>query len=433
VSFVLAIGALLAFCGQPGRQSAQRHGSYGEAPSWALQYVHFATTSARWAMAENEQTGNTELLTSNDRGRHWHRVTPSVVVAAQDAFNRASRHAFVQNHDQATMVAAPEVEPLNPFVLNSRDAWLPVLRSYGHLDQSSELYVYRTADSGKKWSLRGRFPGEGLGSLFFLSRSVGFIETDGAAAMGEDPAQIYTTHDGGKHWREVSAGPPLAGPGAQGGSPSAIGNYCDENGVTFASPRVGFATQYCYLGAALQRSGDGGHKWGYIGIGPGNGGGATYPPVFSSPETGSMVVDVDPVLLFATTTDGGRHWDLRHLPHGVARLVPADDLCLPGCLDVVSARTWVVGAGHELYTTTDAGRSWRASSSPLALTYVQPPSFLTNLQLDFLNAKVGWAYEGDIEGIWDAHTVVLWRTDDGGRHWSSYSLARPLRHGWWET
>ncbi len=155
--------------------------------------------------------------------------------------------------------------------------------------------------------------------------------------------------------------------------------------------------------------------------------------MFSSPQSGSMVVDVDPVLLFATTSDGGRHWALRHLPPAMARRVPADDLCLPGCLDLVSARTWVVGAGHELYTTTDAGRSWRTSYSPLALTYSQLPGFHTNLQLDFLNAKVGWAYEGDIEGIWDAHTVVLWRTDDGGRHWSSYSLGRPLRHGWWES
>ena len=78
--------------------------------------------------------------------------------------------------------------------------------------------------------------------------------------------------------------------------------------------------------------------------------------------------------------------------------MPADDLCLPGCLDLVSARTWVVGAGHGLYTTTDAGRSWRASYSPLAFTYLQQPGFPTNLQLDFLSPRVGWAYEGDIGG-----------------------------------
>ncbi len=83
IFFVLAIGALLAFCGHPGRQSAQRLGPNGEAPSWALQYVHFATPSDGWAMAEDEQTGNAELLTTHDGGRHWHQVTPNVVVAAR--------------------------------------------------------------------------------------------------------------------------------------------------------------------------------------------------------------------------------------------------------------------------------------------------------------------------------------------------------------
>ncbi len=109
--FVLAVGTLLTFCGHPGRQSVQRRGSYGEVPSWALQYVHFATPSDGWAMAEDEQTGNAELLTSHDKGRHWNQVTPAVVVADQDAFNRASRRAFGQNHDQTTMVAAPRWAP----------------------------------------------------------------------------------------------------------------------------------------------------------------------------------------------------------------------------------------------------------------------------------------------------------------------------------
>ena len=105
--------------------------------------------------------------------------------------------------------------------------------------------MFMTSDAGRTWARRGRFPGAGWGDLFFLSRSTGFLETGDAAAAGEDPAQIYATHDGGKHWREVSAGAPLWGPGDQGGSPTAIGDYCDKNGVSFASPRVGFATGYC--------------------------------------------------------------------------------------------------------------------------------------------------------------------------------------------
>jgi hypothetical protein len=102
--------------------------------------------------------------------------------------------------------------------------------------------------------------------------------------------------------------------------------------------------------------------------------------------------------------------------HGGLFLLSVDDACLPGCLDLVSARTWVVGAGHELYTTTDAGLPWRASSSPMALT---------SLQLDFLGPRVGWTYAGNIYAGWDARMVPLWRTTDGGRHWSTYSLGAP--------
>ena len=206
--------------------------------------------------------------------------------------------------------------------------------------------------------------------------------------------------------------------GPRAASSTAIGDYCYKNGVSFANARVGFATGYCYAGPAyLQRTSDGGRKWAGIIIAPRNGddGAATYPPVFSSPEVGSLVVEVGPVVLVATTTDAGRHWGLRHLPPLAERLLSADDF-LPGCVDFVSARTWLVGAGHELFTTTDAGLSWRASPSPMALT---------NLQLDFLSPRVGWAYAGDVYGGWDARMVALWRTTDGGRHWSTYSLAAP--------
>lgn len=57
---------------------------------------------------------------------------------------------------------------------------------------------------------------------------------------------------------------------------------------------------------------------------------------------------------------------LRHLPPSAERLLSADDTCPRGWVDLVSARTWLVGTGHELYTTTDAGRSWRASPSSMA-------------------------------------------------------------------
>ena len=63
---VLIIAALVASCGHPGGQSAQRPGSHGKAPFWTFQSVQFATPSDGWAMADNDQSGFTDLFTSDD-------------------------------------------------------------------------------------------------------------------------------------------------------------------------------------------------------------------------------------------------------------------------------------------------------------------------------------------------------------------------------
>ena len=381
--------AVLALEGTASSPSAQ-----GQALSpWAIEYAQFVTPSDGWAMAyKNGPNRFTELFTSHDGGRHWHNVTPPVVVAGE----KPSAHN--------------PMEPQTPFVLNGRDAWLPVDCGYGQ-----PYEVFMTSDGGQRWALRGRFPGAEVQGMFFLNPSTGFIETDEGAASDDDPAQVYATSDGGEHWREVWDPPPPQAPG--GSAPSARQwDFGDKTGVSFASPRVGFATLYYFgPGGAVQRTSDGGRKWDLMPIASGKGagdgeGGTTYPPVFSSPEVGSMVVQVGPVVLVATTTDAGRHWALRHPPAPAERLFSAHD-DLP--VDLVSARTWVVGASHELYTTTEAGLAWRASYSPMALT---------GLQLDFLGPRVGWAYAGDVYGDWDARMVPLWRTTDGGRHWSAYSL-----------
>ena len=58
----------------------------GQAPSWTFQYVQFSTPSDGWAMADNDQSGFTDLLRSDDGGRRWHNVTPPVVLAGENAW-----------------------------------------------------------------------------------------------------------------------------------------------------------------------------------------------------------------------------------------------------------------------------------------------------------------------------------------------------------
>ena len=226
----LVMAALLAFCGHPGRHNAERRAApspstHRRASSWAFQYVHFVTRSDGWAMAANDQSGFTYLFTSHDGGRRWHNVTPPTVVASDNAWLYDSSHNLdMESTPGGPIEDAATVQALTPFVLNSRDAWLPVARDYGPGDQSSELYVYMTSDAGRIWARRGRFPGAGWGDIFFLSRSIGFIQTGDAAAAGEEPVQIYATRDGGKHWREVSAGPRFSGRGRRAAArlPSAM-------------------------------------------------------------------------------------------------------------------------------------------------------------------------------------------------------------------
>ena len=47
--------------------------------------MHFVTLSDGWAMADNDQSGFTDLFTSDDGGRRWHDVTPPVVLAGDNA------------------------------------------------------------------------------------------------------------------------------------------------------------------------------------------------------------------------------------------------------------------------------------------------------------------------------------------------------------
>jgi hypothetical protein len=165
---------------------------------------------------------------------------------------------------------------------------------YGH-GQSYEVFM--TTDGGRRWALRGRFPWAEVQGIFFLSPSTGFIETDEGAASDDDPAQIYSTSDGGKHWREAWGPPPPMAPG--GSAPSARQwDFGDKTGVSFASPRVGFVTLYSFVPeATLQRTSDEGRTWYRMVIASGHGeGGVTLPPVFSSPEVGSMAVVVGPTV-----------------------------------------------------------------------------------------------------------------------------------------
>ena len=84
-----------------------------------------------------------------------------------------------------------------------------------------------------------------------------------------------------------------------------------------------------------------------------------------------------------------------------------------------SARTWLVGAGHDLTGPPTPGSPGERRPRPPT-----PWGGTQSATARFPEPEGGL---GMVLGGWD----LLWRTTDGGRHWSTY-LWRRLSHGWWE-
>ena len=110
--------------------------------------MQFATPSDGWAMADNDRSGFTDLFTS-ETGAGAGRRDPARGAGRREVRDRQpGRRPGLQT----------------PFVLNGRDAWLPVeTPSYG---QSSMLEVFMTSDAGGDGCCGGGSRGQGCWTLF---------------------------------------------------------------------------------------------------------------------------------------------------------------------------------------------------------------------------------------------------------------------------
>jgi photosystem II stability/assembly factor-like uncharacterized protein len=343
-----------------------------------VQALRFSTPNSGWALVQDESTGGLHLIVSADGGTTWRDVT-SVV---------APRSARVAG---------------DPFFSGRDDGWVPVDRGAGD-GRRAGLLVDRTTDGGRHWEAGKVLSGPAQADVFFLNQAAGWLEATAGAAMGCEPAQIYATHDSGLTWREVSASPLCDG---TGGTANGIGAGCDKDGIGFASATVGFAALWCNGGTSgLERSVDGGRTWAPSGplLPNGAGGAGAWPPAFSGEQDGAAAVWNGSEPFVAVTSDAGGRWRLERLPAGLSSQPgPSNSRC-PGasCLDIVTASTWVVALGRNLYETSDGGRVWTLVESGLSLV---------GLATDFVTAQAGWA--------WGGTSGRLFRTIDAGRRWEA--------------
>jgi photosystem II stability/assembly factor-like uncharacterized protein len=304
--------------------------------------------------------------------------------------------------------------------LDADHAWVTQAAGPSQI-QPDHLVIFRTADGGQTWQRGLPVPISGVLSsarLGFIDSQHGWLLTDsGRSALDKTHTSvvsqplvraIYATTDGGATWSPLVS--------AREADKSTLGTLalgCSITGLTFASLDRGWVTWDCnttYGSFPTQQQAthevagtqDGGRSWQPVEL-PSFPSSidwtcGAFPPVFTQSQ-GVLPVECSGTGLSAVyaTDDAGRSWSYLKSPFF-------------GTPDFVDANTgWAfsrIGAGNDLYKTTNGGRDW---------TLVKPGLFSgQNVDVfQFLGGGIGFLY-----------TVIMgrqgapWKSTDGGQTWS---------------
>jgi len=298
--------------------------------------------------------------------------------------------------------------------------------------------ILRTTDGGRSFT---RVPAPGLRAGRGVVPTLRFADRrDGFAFVAGPGGALYATHDGGTTWRRLALGNVLAFATAGGNayvvtarcSLQACTGYRFRRSPVSANVWSEAAMPFASDGSALDLAAHGSSVW-LLGTPAGEGrwrsdelarstdGGRTFvtspgpctPGLGGdlAPTSAGVVWAVCPTGMMAAawrSTDGGRTFARLTTPPLVnsAALAPASRDT------AVLARN---GARSRLLRTTDGGATWTAPSTP------GTPTFMP--WIGFTDAHVGAAL---VQTRYDTSTKreieVLWRTTDGGAHWSEVRL-----------
>jgi photosystem II stability/assembly factor-like uncharacterized protein len=224
--------------------------------------------------------------------------------------------------------------------------------------------LLRTANGGQTWQ-KADIPTATVTQITFITSQLGWMLAKFPVAASAETIEIYRTADGGKSWVKVSV---VLAASTDAPPPGHLPFGGTKTGLGFLNATTGWAT-------------------------------------------GSFPVNGYPFLY--TTHDGGGTWDPQTLPLSAKeasshlsinppRFFTASDGLLPVSFDTES------GPSLDVYVTHDGGTTWKGTVAVPALARVWA----------FMDVNHGWASDG----------TRLYRTRDGGQHWTKLSPGVNLQH-----
>ncbi len=280
--------------------------------------------------------------------------------------------------------------------IDKRHGWISVLLDGGPVSISPvdkrPWAIERTADGGRTWRISW-LPGCGCGNGFvsFFDARHGYVLA--ADRLGRGKPRLFWTNDGGASWKLVGHGPDFGPITFLNRRDGVLGTYPGATGGVIPGGRGR------RIPGVLYRTTDAGKTWSKERVPP--------PSVDFSPlpvgSFGRLLVVArgiyrhDPKVF--TSVDDGTHWTA-FAPRLPAKAVASD-------FTAGSSEMWAFVTPGRLYVTHDGGHSW-SSIVPRGLpdAIYQP--------LVFSSPSVGWALVG--------RDRELYRTTDGGRHWTPVAL-----------
>lgn len=384
---VVAVVMAAAGCGVRAASPAAP-GSRGQAAAHArvwFESVQMISAKAGWALlaTSNPTAGRgASLLPARtaDGGRSWITVVPRAI---------------------AGLVGQPIVLK----AASSSRAWVAVYRRVG---RHATTEVFGTDNSGASWS-RSAPAGQGEPTAVdFLDPARGWLLENLGAAMGQEWVAVYRTTDAGRRWSLTAQTLPAPQSGTSG---SGLPTGCDKSGMIFSSPRTGWITGYCNAGSEVLVTHDAGYHWapqplpitatscpdGCFITPPQFIGQAGFLTIGRFTATGELLV----------SRDGGRSWQLRHLPAGAGPYPQITFFSADRGIAVPGGTQGMIDS--VFYVTADGGRSWTPVSQGRHFDRI--PTYV-----DFVSVRDGFAWISS-SGITSGPAPDMYLTTNSGRTW----------------